>query len=370
MDNKPTTSVHEARIKEVLNSEIISALIKEIYASLLPPSPDDKEVNKTVPPQSGLLRAADCGAPQAWQEIVSSETEAITIDLYSRGMSVRDITAHMKINHGVELSQSEVSSITDKVYPLIKEWQLRSLSSHYPILYLDGLRFKVRESGKILPKVAYLAMGINQFGEKELLGIWVCETEGAKFWMSVMNELKNRGVEDIFIACVDGLRGFPDAIKTIYPLTEVQVCIAHQVRHTIMFLPLKDRKDFCHDLKLVYTAPTESAGLEALHEVMERWPKYKSYLRSWENRWVDLAPFFNYPDPIRRMMYTTNTIENLNRQFRKVTKTTSVFPHEESLIKLLWLAQVNITKNWSRSLHNWSEALAQFLVLFPERLVF
>ena len=188
--------------------------------------------------------------------------------------------------------------------------------------------------------------------------------------MSVLSDIKNRGVEDIFIACVDGLKGFPEAIKAVFPKAEVQVCIAHQIRHTVMFLPHKDRKLFCDDLKTVYTAHNEEAGREALKEVMDRWPQYRSYLKSWENRWADLAPFFGYPEPIRRMIYTTNAIENLNRQFRKVTKTTTIFPHDEALVKLLWLAQTDIASRWSFALRGWGEAMAQLSILFPERVQF
>lgn len=294
----------------------------------------------------------------------------MVVSLYAKGMTTRDIVRYMKMHHGMELSQPGISAITDKVFPLIKEWQARMLSSCYPILYLDGLRFKVRESGKIAPKVAYIALGINQYGQKEVLGIWIGDSEGAKFWMSVLTDLKNRGVEDIFIACVDGLKGFPEAIKAVFPDTDVQVCIAHQIRHTVMFIPFKDREAFCQDLKEVYTAPTEEAGRQALADMMERWPRYQTYLKSWEIRWPDLAPFYGYPEPIRRMIYTTNAIENLNRQFRKATKTTSVFPHEDALLKLLWLAQADVSQSWTFTARNWGEAMAQLSILFPDRVQF
>lgn len=304
-------------------------------------------------------------------DVVANDNEAMVVDLYSKGMTTRDISNYMKARHGVEIAQPSVSAITDKVYPLVKEWQSRSLSSSYPIVYFDGLHFKVRESGKIVPKVAYIAMGISQYGQKEVFGIWVSDGgESAKFWMGVMTEIKNRGVEDIFIACVDGLKGFPEAIKAIFPLADVQVCVAHQIRHTTMFLPHKDRKRFCEDLKAVYTAPTEEAGRDALKNVMDLWPQYKSYLRSWEIRWAEIAPFFGYPQPIRRMIYTTNAIENLNRQFRKVTKTTGVFPHDESLIKLLWLAQTDIAQRWTFVVRGWGDAMAQLSILFPDRITF
>jgi len=305
-----------------------------------------------------------------WYDVVGSDTEAQVIALYAKGLTTRDISSYMKSMHGIEMSQPSVSGITDKVYPLVKEWQSRTLASCYPVIYLDGLHFKVRDTGKIASKVAYIAVGINQYGQKEVLGIYTAETEGAKFWMGVLNDLRNRGVEDIIFACVDGLKGFPDAVKAIYPLSVVQVCIVHQIRHTVMFIPHKDREQFCDDLKSVYTAVSEETGFQALKDLMERWPQYRPYLKSWEDRWADLAPFFSYPQPVRRMIYTTNTIENINRQLRKVTKTTSIFPHDDSLMKLLWLAQTDIMKNKTMQVRNWSEVMAQLVILFPERVHF
>jgi len=368
---------YEARLRSIKTPEDAAAFARELTASVLEDleenTEDSIERPARVVSRSSASRSApviDSEAPSPWYDVVANDKEAMIVDLYAKGMTTRDIATYMKVHHDMELSQPSISAITDKVYPLVKEWQARPLASSYPIIYLDGLRFKVRDSGKISPKVAYIAMGISQYGEKEVLGIWTSDSEGAKFWMQVLTDLKNRGVEDIFIACVDGLKGFPDAIKAVYPLADVQVCIAHQVRHTIMFLPHKDRKLFCDDLKTVYTAPTEEAGMLALQDMMERWPQYKSYLKSWENRWVDIAPFFGYPEPIRKMIYTTNAIENLNRQFRKVTKTTTVFPHDESLVKLLWLAQADITQRWSFAIRNWGEAMAQLSILFPDRVQF
>lgn len=277
---------------------------------------------------------------------------------------------YLQDHHGIDVSQSMISTITDKVYPQIKEWQTRPLSSVYPFIYLDGLHFKVRETGKIVPKCAYIVLGVSDQGYKEVLGIWIGESESAKFWMGILNELKNRGVEEILIACVDGLRGFGEAIKAIYPTAVVQQCIVHQVRHTIKFLPHKDRGPFCDDLKAVYAAPTEDAALEALRQIKEKWPQYQPYLRSWEDKWTELAPFYAYPDQIRKSIYTTNAIENLNRQFRKVTKTTTLFPHDQSLEKLLWLAQDDITRRWSKQVRNWGAILTQLAILFPGKIEF
>lgn len=305
-----------------------------------------------------------------WYDIVENENEAMIISLYAKGMSIRDIANYMKNIHGVEMPHSSISTITDKVFPLIKEWQSRPLASLYPIVYLDGLRFKVRDAGKITSKVAYVALGINQYGIKEVLGLWINEGEGAKFWLHVLTELKNRGIEDIFFVCIDGLKGFADAIKTIFPLAEVQTCVVHQIRHTVMFIPQHDRRKFSIDLREIYSAPNEEAGMLAIKALEEKWPQYKVYLKSWETRWSDLAPFFQYPEPIRRIIYTTNMIESLNHQFRKVTKTTIVFPHDDSVIKILWLAQADIAQSRVMAIRNWGEVIAQLSILFPERAWF
>lgn len=301
-------------------------------------------------------------------ETVESGVEEKIISMYAKGMTTRDINAHMQDIYGVDVSSSMISSITDKVQPLVHEWQVRPLDQVYPIVYLDGIFFKVRSEGRIVTKCSYTILGITQDGMKELLGIWLAESEGAKFWLQVLNELKNRGVQDILIACIDGLAGFPDAIKAVFPEAQVQQCIVHQVRNTMKYVPHKDKKKFCMDLKKIYSAPTEEAGLVALDEVKQAWPQYALYLRSWETKWLELSTFFVYPQEVRRLIYTTNGIESLHRQLRKVTKTTSVFPHDESLTKLLWLAQRDITKKWNMSLRNWGEVIGQLSIMFPERI--
>lgn len=373
-------SEYQERIKNIRTPEDAAAFAQELLAPVLAnmgkvEEPVEEEVTSTRPrtkyqhsPITKALKKSTALNP--WYDVVGNDTEAMVVSLYAKGMTTRDIVNYLKSMHGVEMSQPSVSAITDKVFPLVKEWQARPLSSCYPVVYLDGLHFKVREAGKISSKVAYIALGVNQYGQKEVLGIWISQSEGAKFWMAVLNDIKNRGVEDILIACVDGLKGFPDAIKAIYPRTDVQVCIVHQIRHTIKFVPHKDRDKFCDDLKSVYGAPSEEAGMDALKEMMEKWPQYRSYLKSWETRWHDIAPFFGYPQPIRKMIYTTNTIENLNRQFRKVTKTTTVFPHDDALLKLLWLAQADISSTWTFVLRNWGEIMAQLTILFPDRVEF
>jgi len=296
-----------------------------------------------------------------------SDIEDKIISMYAKGMTTRDINAHMADIYGVDISAAMVSSITDKVLPLVHEWQVRPLSTIYPIIYLDGIHFKVRQDGRIVTKCGYIILGINEGGMKEILGIWVNETEGAKFWMQVLNEIRQRGVQDILIACVDGLTGFDEAIHAIFPDTQIQQCIVHQVRNTLKYVPHRYKKAVAEKLKEIYTAPTEEAGLRALEEVKKHFPEYALYIKSWETKWTLLTPFFAYPEEIRRIIYTTNAIEGLNRQFRKVTKTTSIFPHDEALAKLLFLAARDISKKWTMTVHNWGSIVSQLAIMFPEK---
>lgn len=298
---------------------------------------------------------------------VQSDVEEKIIAMYAKGMTTRDINAYMADIYGIEVSATMVSSITDKVLPILHEWQARPLSSIYPILYLDGLHFKVRQDGRIATKCAYIILGINDAGMKEILGIWVDETEGAKFWLQVLNELKNRGVEDVLIACTDGLTGFDEAIKTMFPEAQIQQCIVHQIRNTLKFVPHKRKESMAHALKTIYTASTEEAGLRALDEVKIQFSEYALYLKSWETKWHLLSPFFRYPAEIRKIIYTTNAIEGLNRQFRKVTKTTTIFPHDEALTKLLFLAAQDLSKKWTMPIFNWGTIVAQLAIIFPEK---
>jgi transposase-like protein len=301
-------------------------------------------------------------------QTVESDVEEKIISMYAKGLTTRDINDYLKDIYGIQVSPSMVSSITEKVMPLITDWQTRPLQDLYAIIYLDGIHFKVRDSGRIINRCGYTVLGVNQEGCKELLGIWVGENEGAKFWLGVLNELRSRGVKDILISCVDGLAGFKEAINTVFPEAQVQQCIIHQVRNTFKYVSHKDRKQFCKDLKSIYASPTEEAGLLALDNVKQKWPQYAIYLKSWEAKRDELSVFFQYSEPIKRLIYTNNSIESLHRQFRKVTKTTSVFPHEESLIKLLFLAQRDITKKWTMPIKNWSEIIAQLSLIFPERI--
>lgn len=309
--------------------------------------------------------------PQAVKkyQTTTSDIEERIISMYAKGMTTRDINDHMRQIYGVDVSAGMVSSITDKVLPLVQEWQNRPLCPLYPIVYLDGVHFKVHESGKIVNKCGYTVLGIDDEGRKELLGLWIYGGgEGAKFWLQVLTEIKNRGVADIFIACVDGLKGFPDAIQAVYPDTTVQQCVIHQVRNTMKYVPHKHKDKFCADLRTIYTAPTEEAGYQKLQEVKEKWPMYQLYLKSWETNWPALSPFYSYPPEIRRIIYTTNAVESLHHQMRKVTKTTTIFPHDEALLKLLWLAQRDMTRKWTQPIPVWNQILPQFAILFPDRL--
>lgn len=298
----------------------------------------------------------------------TNELEEKVIAMYQKGMTTRDIHSHVKDIYGVEVSAPMVSQITDKIIPRIHEWQARPLDAVYPVIFLDGIHFRVKDGGKITNKCSYTVLAITEDGRKELLGIWIGEHESATFWMQVLNELKNRGTTDILICCTDDLTGFSEAIQSIYPRTVIQKCIVHQIRNTIKFVAYKDRDKLCQDLKTIYTAPTEAAGYDALAIVTQKWPQYKAQLQRWEDKWTELSPFFQYSPEVRTIMYTTNAIESLHRQLRKVTKTTSLFPHDDALMKLLWLAQEDITEKWTMPIPNWPTIISQLAIAFPDRI--
>ena len=291
------------------------------------------------------------------------------ISMYARGMTTRDIQAHLQDIYGVEVSPDLISNVTDAVINEVKEWQTRPLAEIYPILYLDATMVKVRSEGRVINKSAYLAVGITLEGTKDVLGIWLEQTEGAKFWLKVMTELKNRGVQDIYIACVDGLKGFPDAIEAMFPKTEVQLCIVHMVRNSLRFVSWKDRKNAAADLKAVYQAATEEQARMRLSEFAQKWDaKYPTISKSWEANWQRLIPFFAYSEEIRRIIYTTNAIESLNNSLKKTIKNRASFPNDEAAMKLLYLSLKNIMKKWTMPLHNWGKALNQFAVLYVDRM--
>jgi transposase-like protein len=302
-------------------------------------------------------------------ETMGTGLEAKIISMYSKGMSTRDIKDHIQDIYGTDISPTTISNITDKVMGDATEWFSRPLDSIYPIVFMDAIHFKVRTDGRICNRAAYVCEGINQDGKKDILGIWIGENEGAKFWLGICNELRNRGVKDILIACIDGLTGFPDAIRTAFPNVVIQLCIIHQIRNTIKYVASKEIKEFMKDLKLVYRAASEDIALTELDNLSQKWgKKYSVVIDSWLNKWTDLSAYFKYPDKLRKQIYTTNTVEGFNRQLRKATKVKTMFPTDESLKKSLYLATIDITKKWTSPVPNWGETITQFAITFEGRL--
>jgi putative transposase len=291
------------------------------------------------------------------------------ISLYARGMTVSEIQGHLEEIYGVQVSSGLIASVTEAVMDEVKAWQSRPLDALYPIVYLDCIHVKVRDSGTVRVKAVYLALGINMSGEKEVLGLWISQTEGAKFWMQVVTELKNRGVNDIFIACVDGLKGFPEAIEAVFPKTTVQLCIVHLVRNSLNFVGWKERKAVAADLRGIYTATTADEAERQLTLFEEKWGQtYPSIAAIWRRNWARVIPFFDYPAEIRRVIYTTNAIESVNMSLRKVTKNRASFPSDEAAIKLFYLALRNISKKWTLPIRDWKAALNRFAILFEDRM--
>ena len=289
--------------------------------------------------------------------------------LYARGLSTREIEDHLEELYGVEVSPTLISNVTDAVLDEVRTWQARPLASVYPILYFDALFVKSRQEGPVQTKAVYVALGITIEGEKELLGLWLSESEGAKLWLSVFTELNNRGVEDCFIACVDGLKGLPEAIEAVFPKTQVQLCIVHKVRNSLKYVPWKERKAVATDLRAIYGAATLADAEHALERFAERWDaKYPTISPSWLADWDRLTVLFDYPPAIRRVIYTTNAIESLNYTLRKRLKTRGVFPNDESIMKVLYLALQHVAKKWTRPIRDWKAALNQFVILFGERV--
>ena len=291
------------------------------------------------------------------------------IALYSKGMSTRDIEAHINDIYGVDVSPSLISKITDKLLPQISEWQSRPLERVYPIVYLDAIHFKVKHENRIINKAAYTVLGINSEGYKDILGIWIGENESASFWLSVCTELKSRGVEDILIACKDGLSGFSEAIQSTFPQTHIQLCVIHQIRNTTKYVASKHRKEFMNDLKKVYKASTLEQAELGFDNVKEIWEsKYPKVIKSWEENWLELTAYFSYPVEIRKILYTTNTVEGFHRQLRKVTKSKSAYPTDNSLKKIIYLATMDVMKKWTVPIPGWLECEGQFKIIFEGRL--
>jgi transposase-like protein len=289
--------------------------------------------------------------------------------LYARGLSTRDIQGQLEELYGAEVSPTLISNVTNAVMEDVRAWQSRPLSAVYPILYFDALFVKSRQEGPVKNKAVYLALGINLEGEKELLGLWIAETEGSKFWLSVFNELKSRGLQDCFIACVDGLKGLPEAIETVFPHTRVQLCIVHKLRNSFKYVPWKDRKAVAKDLRAIYGAVTLAEAEEALERFSENWDaKYPAISPSWRAEWERLTVFFDYSPEIRKVIYTTNAIESLNYSLRRMLKTRGSFPNDDSILKILYLAINRVSKKWTMPIRNWKAALNQFVILFGDRV--
>ena len=303
------------------------------------------------------------------QTSVSQDIEEKILSMYAKGMTTGDIETHIQDIYGIEVSDTTISRITDKILPIAKEWQQRPLEAVYAVVFLDAIHYHVRSEGQIVKKAVYIALGINLDGKKDVLGMWVGENESAKYWATVLNGLKNRGVEDIFIACTDNLTGFSAAIGAVFPKTEIQNCIIHQLRNSSKYVSYKDIKELMADLRSVYAAVDEPAALGALDAFSTKWEtKYPKISRSWRENWANLSTYFKYPQEVRRLIYTTNSIEGFNRQLRKVTKTRSVFPTDDSLFKMLYLAMVDITKKWIGRQRDWSMIHAQLSIYFAERM--
>jgi len=303
------------------------------------------------------------------ETVLADTLETKILGMYGLGMSFRDISAHLKETYDADISHATLSAITDRIIPVIKEWQARPLESVYCIVWLDAMHYKVKDQGKIVPRAVYHILGINTEGRKDLLGMYVSESEGANFWLSVLSDLKSRGVEDILIASIDALKGFAEAIQTIFPKTEIQSCIVHQIRNSLKYVATKDQKPFLADLKEVYQSTTKELAEQQLDVLDQKWgKKYPLVINSWRNNWDRLSTYFKYDPAIRKLIYTTNTIEGFHRQVRKVTKTKGAFPSDMALLKLVYLAYKNIRKKWTSPLQNWSLTVSQLSIWFEGRI--
>ncbi len=303
------------------------------------------------------------------QTQLTPEIDRKILSLFSHGMSYRDIQYHIEDLYGVEISTGAMTAITDRLISELEEWRQRPLDKVYPIVWLDAVHYKIREEGRYIGKAIYTLLGLNLEGKKEILGIYLSENEGASHWLNVLTDLHNRGLEDILIACIDGLKGFPEAIASIYPKTEIQLCIIHQIRNSMKYVASKNQKAFMADLKPVYRASSLTAAETALDVLEAKWGEiYPIVIKSWRGKWHQLSAYFKYPEPIRRIIYTTNAVEAVHRQFRKLTKTKGAFPNENSLLKLLYAGILNATEKWTMPIQNWSQALSQLSIYFEGRL--
>ncbi len=364
-------------VEAALNAELDDHLGYDRHA----PSTSDNSRNgyssKTLKTEDGqfeLNTPRDRAGSFEPQLVKKQQTRFTSMDdkilsLYAKGMTTREIVDTFKEMYGADVSAPLISKVTDAVIEQVVEWQARPLDAVYPIVYLDCIVVKIRQDKQVINKAIYLALGVNMEGHKELLGLWISENEGAKFWLNVLTELQNRGVKDILIACVDGLKGFPDAINTAYPQTQVQLCIVHMVRNAMKYVPWKDYKAVAADLKRIYQSVTEEEALLALDQFAERWDdKYPQISRSWRNHWDNLNTLFNYPEDIRKAIYTTNAIESVNSVIRKAIKKRKLFPTDNSAKKVIYLAIIDASKKWTMPIRNWKMALNRFMIEFEDRL--
>ena len=372
-DNGILTPLIKQLTEAALEGEIDSYLADEMQANRR-----NGKTKKTIKSTSGSFELetprdrAGSFEPQIvkkHQTTISDEIETKILSLYGLGMSYQDIAGHVKELYGIQVSAATISSLTDKIIDAVKQWQQWPLDSHYPFIWLDAIHYKIRDNGRYLTKAIYTILALDIEGKKDVLGLYIADSEGANFWLSVLTDLNNRGVEDILIASVDGLAGFPEAINTIFPKTEVQLCIVHQVRNSLRYVASKNQKVFMADLKRVYRATTPGAAEAALDELEDRWgDQYPIVIKSWRSKWDNLSVYFKYPEPIRRVIYTTNSIEAVHRQFRKLTKTKGGFPNENSLLKLLYLGIHNASKKWTMPIQSWNLTLSQLAIYFEGRL--
>jgi transposase-like protein len=365
-------------IKQLTEAALKAELDNHLKASVDEPNRRNGVTSKTIKSGSGSFELdtprdrAGTFEPQLVkknQTKLTPEMDRKILSMFGLGMGYRDIKHHLEEMYGVEVSTGTISAVTDQLLSELTEWRQRPLESHYPIVWLDAIHYKVKDNGRYVSKAVYTLLGLNLQGKKEILGIHLSESEGANYWLTVLTELQNRGVEDILIACIDGLTGFPDAIAAVFPKTEIQLCIIHQIRNSMKYVASKNQKAFMADLKPVYRATSKEAAEAALDQLEERWGRqYPIVIQSWRRKWEHLSAYFKYPEHIRKVIYTTNAVEAVHRQFRKLTKTKGAFPNENSLLKLLYAGILNATKKWSMPIQNWSLALSQLAIYFEGRL--
>ena len=365
-------------IKQLTEAALKAELELHLEEQASAPNRKNGSTSKTIKTSSGSLELdaprerAGSFEPQLvkkHQTCLSDEIESKILSMYGLGMSYENIASHIAEIYCLSISTAAISAITDKLIPELKQWQQRPLQSHYPFVWLDAIHYKIKEEGRYTGKAVYTVLGLDMEGKKDILGLYLSDNEGANFWLSVLTDLQHRGLHDILIASVDGLTGFPEAINAVFPDTEVQLCIVHQIRNSLKYVASKHQKAFMVDLKPVYKAATLSEAEDALDKLEANWGKqYPIVLRSWRNKWANLSVYFKYPEPIRRVIYTTNIIESVHRQFRKLTKTKGGFPNENSLLKLLYLGIQNASAKWTMPVHNWNLTLSQLAIYFDKRL--